>query len=59
VRAWSDYNYVDATPPVLKRVEAIEAVCERHQVPLQAAALQFSHGAPCGGRDYSGGAVSG
>jgi D-threo-aldose 1-dehydrogenase len=40
-RPGATYNYVDALPEVLKRVAAIEAVCERHQVPLQAAALQF------------------
>jgi D-threo-aldose 1-dehydrogenase len=35
------YNYVDASPAMLEKVAAIEAVCGRHQVPLQAAALQF------------------
>jgi D-threo-aldose 1-dehydrogenase len=40
-RPGATYNYVDALPAVLERVAAIEAVCDRHQVPLQAAALQF------------------
>ncbi len=40
-RPGATYNYVDASPAVLEKVAAIEAVCERHQVPLQAAALQF------------------
>jgi D-threo-aldose 1-dehydrogenase len=35
------YNYADASPAVMERVAAIEAVCERHKVPLPAAALQF------------------
>ncbi len=35
------YNYVDASPAVIEKVAAIEAVCERHHVPLPAAALQF------------------
>ncbi len=40
-RPGATYNYVDALPAVLERVAAIEAVCDRHHVPLQAAALQF------------------
>jgi D-threo-aldose 1-dehydrogenase len=40
-RPEATYNYVDASPAVLEKVAAIEAVCERHDVPLQAAALQF------------------
>lgn len=35
------YNYVDATPAQLERAGKIEAICERHGVPLAAAALQF------------------
>jgi D-threo-aldose 1-dehydrogenase len=35
------YNYRPALPPVLDRVRRIEAVCQRHGVSLQAAALQF------------------
>ncbi|MEZ5668630.1 MAG: aldo/keto reductase [Alphaproteobacteria bacterium] len=35
------YNYVDATPEILDRVSRIQAVCQRHGVPLAAAALQF------------------
>ncbi len=35
------HNMREATPDVLARVAAIEAICSRHRVPLPAAALQF------------------
>lgn len=35
------FNYADAPRTIIKRVEAIEAVCRGYQVPIQAAALQF------------------
>ena len=35
------YNYAPATPEESERVGRIEAVCQRHGVPLAAAALQF------------------
>ena len=35
------YNYRPAPPEVLDRVRRIEAVCQRHDVALAAAALQF------------------
>ncbi len=35
------FMYQDAPAAVVARVGAIEAVCERYQVPLRAAALQF------------------
>ncbi len=35
------FNYEAAPPGVVARVAAIEIVCERHGVPLPAAALQF------------------
>jgi D-threo-aldose 1-dehydrogenase len=35
------YNYEPAPEDVLAKVRAIEAVCDRHGVPLAAAALQF------------------
>lgn len=35
------YDYAPASPEILRRTEAIAAVCARHQVPLRAAALQF------------------
>ncbi len=35
------WNYRAAPPEVVARVDAIRAVCERHAVPLAAAALQF------------------
>jgi D-threo-aldose 1-dehydrogenase len=36
------HAYQDLTPHMRSRVEAIEAVCAKHQVPMGAAALQFS-----------------
>jgi D-threo-aldose 1-dehydrogenase len=35
------WNYQTAPPEIVGRVDAIRAVCDRHQVPLAAAALQF------------------
>ncbi len=35
------YNYADATPAQLEKARKIQAVCQRHNVPLAAAALQF------------------
>jgi D-threo-aldose 1-dehydrogenase len=35
------YNYEPAPQPILDRVARIQAVCDRHGVPLPAAALQF------------------
>ncbi len=35
------YDYAPASPEILQRTRAVEAVCGRHQVPLRAAALQF------------------
>ncbi len=40
------YNYRPATEDALNRVGKIEAVCQRHNVPLVAAALQFPLGHP-------------
>ena len=40
------YNYVPAPAEILERTQRIEAVCARHNVPLQAAALQFPFGHP-------------
>ncbi|MFC5502396.1 aldo/keto reductase [Lysinimonas soli] len=40
------YNYVQAPPAVLQRVNAIADVCEAHGVALPAAALQFPLGQP-------------
>ena len=36
------YNYRKAGPEILARVEALRAACDRHDVPLAAAAVQFS-----------------
>lgn len=40
------YNYAAAPPDVLAKVGRIQDVCERHGVPLAAAALQFPLGHP-------------
>ena len=40
------YAYAEASPEVMARTTAIQAVCERHGVPLPAAALQFPLGHP-------------
>lgn len=37
----ASYNYRAAPPEMLERARAINAVCDRHDVPLKAAALQF------------------
>jgi D-threo-aldose 1-dehydrogenase len=39
--AGAKYNYADATPEQLERARKIEAVCQRHNVPMAAVALQF------------------
>jgi D-threo-aldose 1-dehydrogenase len=36
------FNYADAPEEVLQKVRQVETVCERHQVPMKAAALQFT-----------------
>lgn len=40
------YDYAEAPAHVLEKVRRMEAVCERHGVPLAAAALQFPLGHP-------------
>ncbi|HEX5500273.1 MAG TPA: aldo/keto reductase, partial [Thermomicrobiales bacterium] len=40
--AYPRYAYQDAPAEMLDRVRQIAAICERHHVPLAAAALQFS-----------------
>jgi D-threo-aldose 1-dehydrogenase len=40
-RAGATFNYRAASPEMLDRAARIAAVCERHRVPLKAAALQF------------------
>ncbi len=40
------YNYADAPPHILQRVQAIERVCVAHSVKLIAASLQFVLGHP-------------
>jgi D-threo-aldose 1-dehydrogenase len=41
VQSSSHYDYGQAPPEIIARVDAMAAVCARHQVPLAAAALQF------------------
>jgi D-threo-aldose 1-dehydrogenase len=36
------YGYEEAGPEILARIEALHAACARHDVPLAAAAVQFS-----------------
>jgi D-threo-aldose 1-dehydrogenase len=40
--AYARYAYQDASPDLVARAREIEGVCQRHGVPLAAAALQFS-----------------
>ena len=40
------YDYAAAPAPLLERARRIRAVCERHGVPLMAAAVQFPMGHP-------------
>ena len=40
------FNYAPATPDVIARASAIEALCVAHGVPLKAAALQFPRAHP-------------
>jgi D-threo-aldose 1-dehydrogenase len=44
--AGARYNYAPAAPEILDKTRRIEAVCDRHRVPLPAAALQFPLGHP-------------
>lgn len=44
--AGAKYNYAPASPAILARVAAIEAVCRHHDVPLRRAALHFPLGHP-------------
>ena len=37
----STYGYYPATPEIMEKTRRIQAVCDRHGVPLAAAALQF------------------
>jgi D-threo-aldose 1-dehydrogenase len=40
-RPGATFDYVPADPRMIERAERIRAVCERHEVPLRAAAVQF------------------
>ena len=45
-RQGGSYDYADASRGVLARVEQLAAVCDRYDVPLAAAALQFAAAHP-------------
>ncbi|WP_213806143.1 aldo/keto reductase [Granulicella sp. dw_53] len=38
----ANFEYKQASPEIVAKVERIKAIAERHQVPIKAAALQFS-----------------
>ena len=40
--AYPRYAYQAASPELVERARALDAICKRHGVPLAAAALQFS-----------------
>jgi D-threo-aldose 1-dehydrogenase len=40
------YNYTDPTPEQIEKVTRIQSICERYDVPMSAAALQFPLGHP-------------
>jgi D-threo-aldose 1-dehydrogenase len=40
-RAGATFNYRAAVPEMVEKAQRINAVCDRHAVPLRAAALQF------------------
>lgn len=40
------YNYRLAPPEIMEKARRLEAVCTRHGVPLNAAAVQFAHANP-------------
>ncbi len=42
----STWNYAKAPADVLKRAADIDAICQQHQIPMPAAALQFPLGHP-------------
>lgn len=41
------FDFLPAPPELIERARAIKAVCERHDVPLPAAAMQFPFAHPC------------
>lgn len=45
-RPGTHYNYREAPRDLVARAQRIQAVCERHHVPLRAAAVQFPLGHP-------------
>jgi D-threo-aldose 1-dehydrogenase len=49
VKPGATHDYVAAAAPLIEKAQKIEAVCQRHNVPLGAAAMQFplAHPAMC------------
>ncbi len=45
-RPGATYDYLPASPAMLAKALAIQEICDRHGVPLRAAALQFPFGHP-------------
>ena len=45
-RAGATYNYREAPEPIMAKARAIQAVCAKYNVPLNAAALQFARHHP-------------
>ncbi|WP_405718130.1 aldo/keto reductase [Streptomyces sp. NBC_01537] len=45
-RSGATYDYAPAPEPLLDRALRLKAVCDRHRVPLRAAALRFPFGHP-------------
>jgi D-threo-aldose 1-dehydrogenase len=39
---YARYAYQDASPELVEKARALDAICQRHSIPLAAAALQFS-----------------
>ncbi len=45
-RPGATFNYYPAEPHWVERAQRLQAICDRHQVPLMAAAIQFPLGHP-------------
>lgn len=45
-KAGAQYNYQDAPPEILERVRRIQAITDRHQMPLRVAAQHFARAHP-------------
>jgi len=45
-RPGAKYNYRDAPPEIVQKAQHLVAICHRHQIPLNVAALQFAMAHP-------------